>query len=179
MREVVADRLEGSRRSLRGRLAETAVRTVVAETLAAVHQNGRWGRFDRVLLADTEVNINGHSFDVSVDCEINGRLAARIVMPVKTRETQGGGHANLFTRDIETAMAALRSHQETTGVETWLVPVIIAENWHENQVRHVREISDELVFISSNPNAMESLPSEAAEVLSRFIRRVLTGQDQQ
>ena len=178
VREVVADRLEGSRRSLRGRLVETAVRAVVAEVLASAHHDGRWGRFDRVSLAATEVTIDGHSFDVCVEGEIAGRLVARIVMPVKSRETQGGGHANLFTRDIEAAMASLTAHQRETGVETWLVPVIIAENWHPDQIDHIREITDELVFIDANPNAIETLPTDAADRIGTLILRVLGEQSE-
>jgi hypothetical protein len=175
VREVVADRLEGSRRSLRGRLAEAAVRAVIAEALADEVRDGKWGRFDRVTLENTEVNIGGHSFDVCVDCEVDGELRARMVLPVKSRETQGGGHANLFTRDIETAMSALQDHEASTGVEVWLVPVIIAENWHSEQVAHIREISDEVVFVESNPNTVESIPDVAAAVLRRAVSRLLTG----
>jgi len=172
VREVVAARLEGSRRSLRGKLAEAAVRAVVAEAISEAASQ-RTCRFDRVTLSATEVNINGHSFDVCVDCEIAAELVARIVMPVKSRETQGGGHANLFTRDIEAAMAALREHQRSTEVESWMVPVIIAENWHEDQIAHVREISDALILVRSNPNSFESLPPDAARELEDVVLRII------
>ena len=66
--------------------------------------------------------------------------------------------------------------QRETGVETWLVPVIIAENWHPDQIDHIREITDELVFIDANPNAIETLPTDAADRIGTLILRVLGAQ---
>lgn len=174
VREVVADRLEGSRRSLRGRMAEAGVRSVVAEALADVlAKQGSYGRFTNATMSAGEVLINGHAFDVCVDFSGPGVADERLVLPVKTRETQGGGHANLFSRDIEAAMGALRDHSQSTGVRAWLVPVIIAENWHADQVAQVRAVADSVILVDGNPNAMEGLPDGAAADLSAIVTKIL------
>ena len=176
VREVVADRLEGSRRSLRGRAVEAAVRTVVADCLADERKSsGRYGRFEGAVVSEGEVLIDGHAFDVCIDFMYGGDLAERVVLPVKSRETQGGGHANLFTRDIEAAMTSLRRYSEEQEVPAWMAPVIVAENWHGDQVETVRRIADDVVLVSGNPNAMEALPSAAAEQLRGFLGRVMAG----
>jgi hypothetical protein len=174
IREVVADRLEGSRRSLKGKAVEAAVRSVCAQTFAKYRKvNGNFGRFDAVVLSDGEILIDGHAFDVCIDLNLKGVTKERIVMPVKSRETQGGGHANLFTRDIEAAMTALQKYSKKTGVRSWLIPVIVAENWHSEQVNTVANLSDELIVVSANPNAMESLPADAELKLSTFLDSIL------
>lgn len=47
-------------------------------------------------------------------------------MPVKTRETMGGGHSSLFTRDIAKAMSTAKQFGYL------VLPVVIAESWRQD-----------------------------------------------
>lgn len=58
------------------------------------------------------------TYDVQVLSE-----KSQILIPVKTRETMGGGHANLFTRDIHKAVNTAQANGYV------YVPIVIAESW--------------------------------------------------
>ena len=85
--EVMLSRLEGSRRALKGTLFEGIVRRNL-ETLIQDHALP-------LVVNNTQVKIADETYDVQVTGP--GRT---LLLPVKTRETMGGGHALLFTRDI-------------------------------------------------------------------------------
>ena len=85
--EVMLSRLEGSRRALKGTLFEGIVR----RNLEAIIQKHKLP----LSVAKKEVRIDDETYDVQVIGE-----GGSILLPVKTRETMGGGHALLFTRDI-------------------------------------------------------------------------------
>ncbi|WP_219628125.1 hypothetical protein, partial [Vibrio parahaemolyticus] len=72
-------------------------------------------------IEDKEKRINDETYDVVVRGKKNS-----ILMPVKTRETMGGGHSLLFTRDIfkSTSVAHDNGYQ--------CIPIIIAESWLGN-----------------------------------------------
>ena len=103
-------RLEGSRRSLRGNQFEKTARRILEKIIA------KYG------LAVTITNREVRLLDESYDIEIVG-AKGKILMPVKTRETMGGGHALLFTRDIHKSISVARAN----GYEC--LPIIIAESW--------------------------------------------------
>lgn len=108
--EVVIDRLEGSRRAIKGTLFEAIVRRNLQEIFERHNVAAR--------VSDAEIRLEGETYDVSV---VGKR--GQILMPVKTRETMGGGHALLFTRDIHKSITAAHN----AGFEC--LPVIVAENW--------------------------------------------------
>ena len=110
IREVMLARLEGSRRALRGGLAEEIVRSEFRELIK------RYAL--QLTVGNAQVRIEDETYDVQL---IVGDR--HLLLPVKTRETMGGGHANLFTRDIFKAISAAHS----AGYEC--IPVIIAESW--------------------------------------------------
>ena len=85
--EVILARLEGSRRALKGGLFEGIVRTCLR---AVLKEHGI-----SLSVGEKEVRIHDETYDV----EVSGKTQS-ILIPVKTRETMGGGHASLFTRDI-------------------------------------------------------------------------------
>lgn len=111
--EVLLDRLEGSRRALKGTLFEAVVRRVLTEYIEV---NGL-----PLSVTGNEVRL----FDETYDIEVRGSSGS-LLIPVKTRETMGGGHALLFTRDIHKSItvAAAEGHA--------CVPVVIAESWGGN-----------------------------------------------
>ncbi|MFH0939428.1 MAG: hypothetical protein V1899_09135, partial [Planctomycetota bacterium] len=85
--EVMLARLEGSRRALKGARFEEIVRAQLRVVFKTHNLE--------LTVSDKEIRVNDETYDVQV---ISGKRT--ILMPVKTRETMGGGHANLFTRDI-------------------------------------------------------------------------------
>jgi len=95
--EVMLARLEGSRRALKG----TRFEEVVRKSLKAVFIKNSV----RLKIGDGQVRISEETYDVHI---IGDKKA--ILLPVKTRETMGGGHANLFTRDIFKAVSVAHEH---------------------------------------------------------------------
>lgn len=95
IREVIIDRLEGSRRSIKGHEKETVVRTALLIAIQTFFEKrGNYGMYAGVELADKEIMFGNETFDVSVNLiDAQGNSARRILVPIKTRETEGGGHA--------------------------------------------------------------------------------------
>lgn len=135
MAEVMLQRLEGSRRALKGGLFEAIVRS----QLTAIFKSNKLN----LLVTDQEVMLNDETYDVEVVGK-NGK----ILMPVKTRETMGGGHALLFTRDIHKSISVAREN----GFNC--IPVVIAESWGGN----LDGLScDNYIYIPVNPNQVEKI----------------------
>lgn len=148
--EVMLARLEGSRRALRGNLFEGIVRRCLQ---TAFKKHGL-----ELKIGDKEVKINDETYDV----QIYGQKRT-VLMPVKTRETMGGGHALLFTRDIHKSISVAVE----AGYEC--VPVIIAESWGGNldglACKHH-------IYIQANPNQLDVIEpmilTEIERVLAIF-----------
>ncbi|MFO7540486.1 MAG: hypothetical protein R6X32_20795 [Chloroflexota bacterium] len=145
--EVMLSRLEGSRRALKGTLFEGIVRRTL-EKLIEQHQLP-------VRTSKTEVRISDETYDVQVVGE-NGA----ILLPVKTRETMGGGHALLFTRDI------YKSIMVATENGYICVPIVIAESWTGNLDTL---LSDLYIHIQANPNQLTTIEPILAERLKALI----------
>jgi len=132
MREVMIDRLEGSRRAKKGNLYENIVREVLT-SLFEKH-------ILKLTVHEVEEKIEGETYDVVIS-GANGQL----LMPVKTRETMGGGHAHIFTRDI------FKSIQVATKNGYEVLPIIVAESWTGD----LKELPcDDFIFIKKNPNQL-------------------------
>lgn len=133
--EVMLQRLEGSRRALKGGLFEAIVRSQLTELFKSNRLN--------LLVTNQEVMLNDETYDVEVVGK-NGK----ILMPVKTRETMGGGHALLFTRDIHKSISV--AHENGFNC----IPVVIAESWGGN----LDGLScDNYIYIPVNPNQVEKI----------------------
>lgn len=133
VREVVIDRLEGSRRSIKGTLFEAIVRRILAEIFDE--------RGLSLEIGKTEVRLEGETYDVSIVGP-----SGTVLMPVKTRETMGGGHALLFTRDIHKAITV--AYEFGYGC----IPIVIAESWTGNLDELASENS---IYIDKNPNQIK------------------------
>lgn len=144
--EVMLARLEGSRRTLKGNLFEELVR----RNLLSLLKKHRL----QLQVSKTQVKISDETYDVQVTGD-NGT----VLLPVKTRETMGGGHSLLFTRDIYKSIlvAADKGYK--------CVPIVIAESW----IGDLDELKSELyIFIQANPNQLvvvEPLLAEQMEAL--------------
>jgi len=108
--EVIMERLEGSRRAIKGNLFEAIIRTNLQEIFKTNNIN--------LVIGETQIKLGGETYDVTIMGE-----KGTILIPVKTRETTGGGHALLFTRDINQAIEKARND----GYKC--IPIIIAEAW--------------------------------------------------
>ncbi|MGM5441212.1 hypothetical protein ACS40R_22795, partial [Salmonella enterica] len=129
------DRLEGSRRALKGSLFEAIVRANLSELFKKYSLN--------LMISPGEVRINDETYDVVINSS-----KEKILMPVKTRETMGGGHALLFTRDIYKSISV--AHQNGYNC----IPVVIAESWGGNLDNLPCE---NYIYIPLNPNQVEKL----------------------
>ncbi len=112
-------------------------------------------------IANTQVQMEGETYDVSIS-----GAKGTILIPVKTRETMGGGHALLFTRDIHKSISA--AHE--TGYVC--IPIIIAESWTGD----LESLGcEKTIYIKMNPNRInaveESLRNEFSGI-EDYIRQV-------
>ena len=140
-------RLEGSRRALKGTHFESLVRDAL-RTLFEAH------RID-LQVGEKETRINEETYDVQVT-----KGGKTVLLPVKTRETMGGGHANLFTRDIHKSISVARDN----GYEC--IPIIIAESWGGN----LKSLGcAHHVYIQANPNQTAEVEKALREALKRLL----------
>ena len=145
--EIMLQRLEGSRRALKGGLFEVIVRDKL-KTLFKKHGL-------KIKVTDKEVKLNDETYDV----ELIGKTQ-KILLPVKTRETMGGGHALLFTRDIHKAIAVA----DENGFNC--IPVVIAESWGGN----LDDLKCEnYIHIQENPNQLDKINPKLDKELKNLV----------
>jgi hypothetical protein len=145
--EVMLARLEGSRRALKGTLFEEIIRRNLLKI---------FDTFKLLLtVSEREVRINQETYDVQVSGN-NGS----ILIPVKTRETMGGGHALLFTRDIYKSISVA----EAGGYNC--VPIIIAESWGGDLAALTCE---HYIYIQFNPNQIAEIEPVLAQKLQELL----------
>jgi hypothetical protein len=145
--EVMLARLEGSRRALKGTHFEALVRDALRSLFKAY----------RIPLAvgEKQTRINEETYDVQVSAG-----ERTVLLPVKTRETMGGGHANLFTRDIHKSISVARDN----GYEC--IPIIIAESWSGN----LKSLGcDHHVYIQANPNQTAEVAKALRDALEGLV----------
>jgi len=95
----------------------------------------------------------------SSERRVTGGLGS-ILLPVKTRETMGGGHSLLFTRDI------YKSILIATQNGYRCVPIVIAESWTGN----LEDLKSELyVYIRANPNQVATIEPLLAAKLQELV----------
>ena len=144
--EVMVDRLEGSRRAKKGNLFELIVR----RSLETVFSEGNL----KLSVSDSQVKIGSETYDVVV----KGK-SGTLLIPVKTRETMGGGHALLFTRDIHKSIA------EAVSAGYPCMPIVIAESWSGDLGKLV---CDDFIYLQMNPNQVINIePVLVAELRKR------------
>lgn len=147
--EVMLARLEGSRRALKGGLFENIVRT----TLKAFFKEKNL----KLTTSNKEIKLNEESYDVQI---VDSKESILVLMPVKTRETMGGGHASLFTRDIHKSISVATQN----GYKC--IPVIIAESW----AGHLAKLPCEYyIYITMNPNQIDQIKPALKQELSKLL----------
>lgn len=157
--EVILARLEGSRRSLKGTLFEALVRESL-QTL--IREEGI-----PLTIGDKQIRLHDETYDVEIVGPRN-----KILLPVKTRETMGGGHANLFTRDIHKSISVAQANGFIC------IPIVIAESWGGDLAALE---CDNVVHIPHNPNQIDRvsplLAGELRRLLPVFAALALGGQE--
>lgn len=113
--EVLVDRLEGSRRAIMGNALEGVIRQAIVERAAILGVE--------LAVHPCPLHLAGETYDICVD-----GVAGRLVMPVKSRESIGSGHANLYKRDIDGPILAARA------ARCHAVPVMVGEGWPDHLI---------------------------------------------
>jgi hypothetical protein len=175
VREVVLDRLEGSRRSISGHHVEADVRTSLITTLQYYYSiHGNYGKYKKVKIADKQIKIGKHTVDVSAELIPKaGGGVTKLLIPVKTRETEGGGHSHLFTRDIITAISDLKGEVGSYHI----VAVIIAENWSPSEIKTIGDQIDLIFHFNLSPNRFTGFDEESQIEFNKYIASILGGRD--
>lgn len=173
VREVVIDRLEGSRRSIRGHVLETSARTSLVTAIQnyySIHSN--YGKFKKVEIADKQIKIGRHTVDVSALLypEKNPTDPIRLLIPIKTRETEGGGHSHIFTRDIISAITDIKSEQRNDHIAV----VIIAENWSPREIETINNSIDIVFHFNMSPNSFEGFDEGSQVKLNQYIDKIFS-----
>lgn len=173
IREIVIDRLEGSRRSIKGHEKEAIIRTallIAFQNYFKIHET--YGIYAGVEIPDVQVVVGNESYDVSANLlDEKGQRISRILMPIKTRETEGGGHSHLFSRDILSAINAVRFDSDND----FLIVVIIARNWSSREAENLSQIVDHLIVLNLSPAELSIFDKGQQQGLNDFIALVLEG----
>lgn len=170
IREIIIDRLEGSRRSLKGHEKEVIVRTALLEAIQTFYvENENYGIYTNVEIYKKQIKINNETYDVGAKLlDDEGRTQKRILLPVKTRETQGGGHSHLFSRDLTSAIASAPD-------DDIIIVVIVAKSWSEREIEALAERINHLVVFDISPSEFTGFPEDEQNQLNQFIGQVLRG----
>lgn len=173
VREVIVDRLEGSRRSLRGHEREAIIRTALIAAFQQYFEVKRsYGVFSTIEIPAQQIVVGNETFDVSVLLNNQtGETIRRLLVPIKTRETEGGGHAHLFSRDITTALRNVR----ISNPNDYLLPIIIAQNWSMREIEGLISISDHIVVVNESPDGFRGFSEHDQSRLNQFIAAILEG----
>jgi len=169
VREVIIDRLEGSRRSIRGHRLESNIRIALItaiQTFFAVNNN--YGKYKAVEIAPKQIKMGNHTIDVSAKLiSFDSISDINLLIPIKTRETEGGGHSHIFTRDITKAINDLK----TDGVR--FIVVIIAENWSSSELENINNEIDQIFYFKMNPNIFSGFDEDSQIQLNKYISNIL------
>lgn len=109
----------------------------------------------KLKITDKEVRLLDETYDV----EVVGKRG-KILLPVKTRETMGGGHALLFTRDIHKSISVA----QTNGYEC--LPIVIAESWTGDLSALPCKAC---IYISMNPNLVDKITPILESELEKYV----------
>jgi len=175
VREVIIDRLEGSRRSISGHHIEAKVRTGLITAIQRYYAiYGNYGKFKKIDIAEKQIKIGRHTVDISAELTPKiGSSKAKLLIPVKTRETEGGGHSHLFTRDIVTAISDIKAEIENHHI----VVVIVAENWSASELATIEDNIDVIFHFDMSRNKFIGFDEGSQYKFNRYIESLLGGKD--
>ena len=170
-REIVIDRLEGSRRSHSGHVQEVIFRTALATAIQTYFSSHlSFGQFDSVEILPKQLKVGNETVDITVSLKKNGKVR-NLYFPVKTRETQGGGHAHLFSRDLIAAISSIHSAEPDALIGAF----IVAETWNIQDLSPVKNQISRIFYYNMNPNELETLSDQEQIKINSFIADILNG----
>ena len=171
VREVIIDRLEGSRRSIKGHKVEASVRTALITSFQnyfAIY--GNYGKYKKIEIATKQIKIGNHTVDVSAKLvSKDGSSNEALLMPIKTRETEGGGHAHIFTRDIIAALSDLKKDKNIYH----MTAVIVAQNWSASELGNIDDQIDLIFHFDMSPNKFNGFDESAQIKLNKYVEGIL------
>lgn len=169
-REIALNRLEGSRRAKKGSELESYVRTALTEAFSYYFKTrGNYGKYIDFEILDKPLKVNNRTYDVVASLRGFDKQERLLIMPVKTRETQGGGHAHLFSRDIEQANKDVLISYPTACIAS----VIIAQNWSQDEINIHSANYDGIFYFNQNPNSFSGFDELNQRRLNFLVERVL------
>jgi hypothetical protein len=92
-----------------------------------------------------------------------------LLIPIKTRETEGGGHAHIFTRDI---IAAIQELKENSNIY-YIMVVIIAQNWSASELGNINDRIDLIFHFNMSPNKFQGFDERTQIGLNKYIEGIL------
>ena len=172
VREVFIDRLEGSRRSIKGHDLEILCRTALVTAFQTYYQtHNNYCKYKTIEIADSQIKLGTHTFDLSVKLKIDDDNERLLLIPIKTRETEGGGHAHLFSRDVVTAVTETRLVVKNSVI----CLVIVAKNWSPREIEGIEGLINSVFYFDSNPNTFSGFDDKTQIELNLFIQELLDG----
>jgi len=173
VREIVIDRLEGSRRSISGHHIESNVRTgliTAIQNFFSIYNN--YGKYKKVEIADKQIKVGRHTVDVSAKLYPKSEgEAINLLIPVKTRETEGGGHSHIFSRDILSAISDIKKELDSY----YIAVIIVAENWSVSEIATITDEIDQIFHFNMSPNKFHGFDDASQITLNKYIENVLKG----
>ena len=171
-REVALHRLEGSRRAKKGSEVEIFVRSALSEAFTYYQKtHSDFGEYSDFKIPSTPLKVKHRTYDVVAELERQNGDPRLLVLPVKTRETQGGGHAHLFTRDIEQANLDIQS----SFTDPVIASVIIAENWSETEIDEQTVKHGTVFHFDESPNNFAGFDRVSQRKLNELVEKVIDG----
>ena len=170
IREVTIQRLEGSRRAKKGSAIELHARAALGQGFVYYFQTrGNYGQYKDFQILEKPLKVNNRTYDVAAVLERPDGSKKYLVVPVKSRETQGGGHAHLFSRDIEQA------NQEILGIypDAEIAFLIIAQNWASEEIAQLEKVYEHVFYFDQNPNTFLGFDDANQVEMNKLIERVL------
>ena len=169
-REVALSRLEGSRRAKKGSAIEMYVRTAITVAFSYYYKTrGNYGNIIDFEILDKPLKIKNRTYDVAAKLFTKKGKQRLIILPVKTRETQGGGHSHLFSRDIEQANQEILAQYP----DAYIVSVIIAQNWSIEEITIQENLHGNVFYFDENPNRFAGFDEVNQQKLNHIIEVIL------
>ena len=172
VREIIIDRLEGSRRSIKGHKLEILCRMALITAFQTYYQtHNNYGTYKNIEISESQVKLALHTFDLHVKLFSNKQAERLLLIPIKTRETEGGGHAHLFSRDVVTAVADTREVLNNSII----CLIIIAKNWSSREIESIENLINKVFYFDTNPNSFKGFDDDAQIRLNLFVQELLDG----
>ena len=169
IREITLQRLEGSRRAKKGSAFENYLRVSLAQAFSYYFQtHGNYGKYSNFNIWPRPIKISNRTYDAAVDLIRQDGTKRMLIIPSKTRETEGGGHAHLFTRDIEQAnLDILEAYPDAI-----IAFMIVAQNWSQEEIDILNKKYSHVFYFDVNPNEFNGFADRQAE-MNLFVEGVL------